>query len=69
MVSEEKQRKFTSVEYDRAHEAYGEYKTFGHTDLTCLHCGSGHFIFIENAHSVEIRCDTPGCIVERIRGI
>lgn len=61
--------KFSSADYDRAHDAYGEYKTKGSTRLTCLHCGHGQFQFMERGNSVEIRCNTAGCLVERIRGI
>lgn len=69
MASEDKRQKFEIAEYDRAYEAYGEYKTKGHTELTCLHCGHGHFQFKEVGNSVEICCQTPGCVVARIRGI
>lgn len=69
MASDDKQQKFELAEYDRAYEAYGEYKTNGRTDLLCLRCGYGHFNFIEVGTSVEIRCDSPGCVVARVRGI
>jgi hypothetical protein len=69
MASEVKRPKFTDSEYERAHAAYGEFKAKGHSELTCLHCGIGHFHFVENNSSLEIRCDTPNCLVEHIRGI
>ena len=37
--------------------------------MTCQRCGTGHFHFVESGKSLEIRCDTPNCLVERIRGI
>jgi len=61
--------KFTDSEYERGHAAYGEFKAKGHTELTCLRCGNGHFRFLEHNNSLEIRCETPNCLVERIRGI
>ena len=69
MASEDKHQKFEMAEYDRAYEAYGEYKTKGHTDLTCLRCGHGHFNFKETGSSVESRGESPDCVVARIRGI
>lgn len=69
MASEIKHPKFTDAEYERAHAAYDEFKAKGHTELTCLHCGAGHFHFVETPSSLEIRCDTANCFVERIRGI
>ena len=69
MASNEEQQKFEMAEYERAYEAYGEYKTNGHTDLVCLRCEHGHFNFIEIGTSVEIRCGSPGCVVARVRGI
>lgn len=69
MTSDAKTPKFTDSAYERGYAAYGEFKTKGHSNLTCLHCGSGHFQFMENNTSVEIRCTTPSCLVARIRGI
>jgi len=69
MASELKVPKFTEAEYERAHAAYDEFKVRGKTALMCLRCGTGHFHFIETQSSLEIRCDTPDCFVERIRGI
>ena len=69
MASERKQQKFSTDEYERAYEAYGEWKLKGSTSLICLHCGKGHFQFIEIGNSVEIRCETPNCVVTGIRGI
>lgn len=69
MASETKQPKFLPVEYERAYDAYGEWKLKGHTELTCLHCGKGRFQFLEIGNSVEIKCETSGCVVARIRGI
>ncbi|BFO54906.1 hypothetical protein AVXHC19_17090 [Acidovorax sacchari] len=66
---EVKCHKLTYDEYERAHDAYGQFKAQGSSTLTCLRCGTGHFQFVENNNSVEIRCYTPNCLVERIRGI
>ena len=68
-ASEAKPPKFTDAEYERGHAAYAQFKAQGHSDLSCSRCGTGHFLFVENNNSLEIRCDTPNCLVERIRGI
>lgn len=69
MASEKRRPKFTDAEYERAHAAYEEYKRAGKTELVCLRCGVGHFQFLETTSSLEIRCTTPDCFVEGIRGI
>lgn len=69
MTPETGETKFTPAEYERAYGAYGEWRQKGHVELTCLHCGTGHFQFFEKGNSAEIRCDTPNCVVARIRGI
>jgi hypothetical protein len=69
MATEITPPKFSDAEYKRAHEAYDDFKANGRTELTCLHCGAGHFQFVETPGSLEIRCETPNCFVERIRGI
>jgi hypothetical protein len=68
-MASENTRQFSQAEYERAFEAYGEWKLKGATELTCLHCGTGHFQFIEKGSSVEIRCETPDCLVTGIRGV
>jgi hypothetical protein len=62
-------KKFSLPEYERAYEAYGDWKMHGKTEMKCLHCGSGHFQFFERGNSVEIRCGTPDCVTTGIRGI
>ena len=69
MASKAKRPTFTRAEYERAHAAYDEFKANGHTELKCLHCGLGHFHFVETRSSLEIRCDTSNCFIERVWGI
>lgn len=69
MPPENNEANFSPAEYERAYHAYGEWKQNGHTELTCVHCGRGGFQFSENGNSAEIRCNTPNCVVARIRGI
>ena len=69
MATELQRPQFTDEEYERAHAAYDEFKAAGKTELTCLRCGVGRFQFAETPSSLEIRCETPNCFIERIRGI
>lgn len=69
MATKHEKSEFERAEYERAYEAYGEHRAKGSTDLMCLRCGHGHFQFKEIGNSVEIRCDTPGCVVAGVRGI
>lgn len=59
MVSEIDETKFSQAEYERAYDAYGEWKQNGKTNLICAHCRKGQFQFIERGSSAEIRCETP----------
>jgi len=60
--------KFTNAEYERGHDAWVEFDANGQTSLRCLRCDN-EFVFDKRGNSLEIKCKTDGCIVERIRGI
>jgi len=64
-----KPAKFSDEEYARSHEAIAQYRETGRSDVRCLRCGVGTFLVNLVGNSSEVRCSTPGCVAERIRGI